>query len=57
MSALSDLLARAAECTTDEERWWVVRDAWATYCDGGASAFDWDYDSRPLFSSLTGIVS
>lgn len=39
---------------TDQEKWAKIQNAWITYCHEGASAFDWDYDSRDLMRELTG---
>ena len=42
------------DALTDAERWLLLREKWVTYCQKGASAFDWDYDSRDLMEELTG---
>lgn len=34
--------------------WDAVASAWVLYCRHGAGSFDWDYDSRPLMTRLTG---
>ena len=54
-NVLDGLLRDAANCTADGERFALLRAAWQTYSDHGASAFDWDYDSRELMAALTDI--
>lgn len=53
-SVLKRLLARSERCETGDDRWALIAEAWQTYCRGGASAFDWDYESRDLMDALMG---
>lgn len=39
--------------TTPAEKWRRIEEAWVTYCQRGADAFDWDFDSRDLMGELT----
>jgi hypothetical protein len=50
--ACRELVARASTVSTDAERWALIAEGWRIYEEAGASAFDWDYESRDLMRAL-----